>query len=46
MAQGFIEVDTPGLAASNLAHFDYRHRPRPLFPLERDATYPPAEPHR
>lgn len=40
MAQGFIEVDTPGLAASNLSRFDYRHRPRPLFPLERDAIYP------
>ena len=39
MAQGFIEVDTPGLAASNLSHFTYHHRPRPLFPLERDATY-------
>jgi microcystin degradation protein MlrC len=42
MAQGFIEVDTPGLAASNLAHFDYRHRPRPLFPLEPNAAYPAA----
>jgi microcystin degradation protein MlrC len=39
MAQGFIEVDTPGLAASNLSHFPYQHRPRPLFPIERDATY-------
>ena len=39
MAQRFIEVDTPGLAASNMARFTYRHRPRPLFPLERDATY-------
>jgi microcystin degradation protein MlrC len=39
MAQGFITVDTPGLAAANMKYFDYRHRRRPLFPLERDATY-------
>lgn len=39
MAQGFIPVDTPGLAASNLSRFTYRHRPVPLYPLERDATY-------
>ena len=39
MAQGFIQVDTPGLAASNLTRFTYHHRPRPMFPFERDATY-------
>ena len=39
MAQGFLTVDTPGLAAANLSHFTYKHRPRPLFPFERDATY-------
>lgn len=39
MAQGFQVVDTPGLAAANLNHFTYRHRPRPLFPFERDARY-------
>jgi len=39
MAQGFLPVDTPGLAASNLARFTYRHRRRPMFPFERDARY-------
>jgi microcystin degradation protein MlrC len=39
MAQGFLVVDTPGLAAANLSHFTYQHRRRPLFPLERDARY-------
>jgi microcystin degradation protein MlrC len=39
MAQGFLVVDTPGLAAANLSHFTYHHRRRPMFPFERDATY-------
>ena len=32
----FIRVDTPGVTASNLKHFDYRHRRKPMFPFERD----------
>jgi microcystin degradation protein MlrC len=29
-----IEVDTPGITAINPARFDYKHRRRPMFPLE------------
>jgi microcystin degradation protein MlrC len=39
MGQGFLPVDTPGLAAANLARFTYHHRRRPMFPFERDARY-------
>jgi microcystin degradation protein MlrC len=39
MASGFIPVDTPGLAASNLRRFLYHHRRRPMLPFEPDATY-------
>ena len=36
---GFIPVDTPGLAASNLRRFTYHHRRRPMLPFEPDTTY-------
>jgi microcystin degradation protein MlrC len=39
MASGFIPVDTPGLAASNLNRFTYHHRRRPMLPFEPDTTY-------
>jgi microcystin degradation protein MlrC len=39
MASGFIPVDTPGLAASNMNRFDYKHRRRPMLPFEPDTTY-------
>ena len=32
----FIRVDTPGVTASNLKHFDYHHRRESMFPFERD----------
>ena len=32
----FIRVDTQGVTASNLNHFDYHHRRKPMFPFERD----------
>jgi microcystin degradation protein MlrC len=35
IAGAVIEVDTPGLTAVNPERFAYRHRRRPLFPLER-----------
>jgi len=41
MGQGFIPVDTPGLAASNLSRFTYHHRRVPMLPWEPDATYDP-----
>jgi microcystin degradation protein MlrC len=34
IAGTIIEVDTPGLTAVNPRRFPYRHRRRPLFPLE------------
>ncbi len=34
IAGTIIEVDTPGLTAVNPRRFAYRHRRRPLFPLE------------
>ena len=46
VAKSFIEVDTPGVCASNLARFAYRDRPRPAYPLEPDAVFEPAlSPH-
>jgi len=41
MGQGFIPVDTPGLAASDLTRFTYRRRRVPMLPWEPDATYDP-----
>ena len=32
-------VDTPGATAGNPAHFRYRNRRVPMYPLERDAVY-------
>ena len=34
VAGEIIEVDTPGLTAINPARFTYRHRRRPMFPLD------------
>lgn len=34
-----IVVDGPGICASDLTRLPYRRRPRPLFPLEPDATF-------
>ena len=35
VARHIIFVDTPGVCASNLEHFEYRRRPAPAYPLER-----------
>ena len=39
IAAEIILVNTPGAAAADLATFEYRHRRRPLYPFEPDATY-------
>ena len=39
IATELIQVDTPGVTSADLHRFRYRNRPRPLFPLERDAVY-------
>jgi microcystin degradation protein MlrC len=31
-----VRVDTPGGTAPTVANLNYKHRPRPLFPLERE----------
>jgi microcystin degradation protein MlrC len=37
-----VEVDVPGLTSPNLANFDWRYLPRPVFPLDPDASWPDA----
>lgn len=41
IAAEIILVNTPGVTTADLSTFDYRHRRRPLFPFEPDATYEP-----
>ena len=35
-----ITVNTPGATSAVLSSFDYKHRRRPLYPFEPEATYP------
>ena len=47
LAGEVIMVNSPGVTSADLSTFDYRHRRRPLYPFEPDATYEPrAEPSR
>lgn len=46
VARHIIFVDTPGVCASNLEHFNYRRRPRPAYPLERSGLPGAAPPAR
>ncbi|MGH7919321.1 MAG: M81 family metallopeptidase [Candidatus Dormibacteraceae bacterium] len=39
IATELIQVDTPGVTSADLSRFNYRNRPRPLFPFERDAVF-------
>ncbi|MBX6771730.1 MAG: M81 family metallopeptidase [Chloroflexi bacterium] len=39
IAARIILVNTPGVTTSDLSFFTYRHRRRPLYPFEKDATY-------
>jgi len=41
MGQGFIPVDTPGLAASDLSRSTHHHRRVPMLPWEPGAMYHP-----
>jgi microcystin degradation protein MlrC len=41
IAAEIILVDTPGVTSADLSRFEYRHRRRPLYPFEPDASYPP-----
>ncbi|MDQ3702308.1 MAG: M81 family metallopeptidase [Chloroflexota bacterium] len=40
IAAEIILVNTPGVTTADLDFFTYHHRRRPLFPFEREATYP------
>jgi microcystin degradation protein MlrC len=40
IATRIILVNTSGLTTAGLSFFDYKHRRRPLYPFEPDATYP------
>jgi microcystin degradation protein MlrC len=44
IAAEMILVDTPGVTSADLSSFPYRRRRRPLYPFERDARYPTADP--
>lgn len=35
-----IEVDAPGLSSPVLSRFDFKHLPRPMFPIDQDVTWP------
>ena len=35
-----IEVDAPGLSSPVLSRFDFKHLPRPVFPIDRDVAWP------
>ena len=39
IAAEIVLVNTPGAAAADLDTFTYRHRRRPLYPFEPEATY-------
>lgn len=39
IAAEVLLVDTPGATSADLSRFEYRHRRRPLFPFEPDATF-------
>lgn len=40
IAAEIILVNTPGVTTADLGFFTYRHRRRPLYPFEPEATYP------
>jgi microcystin degradation protein MlrC len=39
VAGEIVVTDTPGVTSNNPRNFDYRHRRKPLYPLEPDAEY-------
>jgi microcystin degradation protein MlrC len=40
IASMIVTVDTPGSTTANPQALEFRHRPRPLYPLETNAEYP------
>ena len=40
VAQGVVDADCPGPGSRNIAHYDFKRIPRPMFPLDADlATF-------
>ena len=39
VSKHLIRVDTPGVTTADMSRLDYRHRRRPMFPLEREAQW-------
>jgi microcystin degradation protein MlrC len=39
IAKSIVLVDTPGATSANPANFSFKHRRRPLYPLEPEAEY-------
>lgn len=40
MERGIMLLDSPGMSSDHLERYDFRKVSRPLFPLDRDATFP------
>lgn len=38
-----VEVDTPGLTSPILSRFDFKYMPRPVFPVDKSAQWPPLK---
>ncbi|MED5474164.1 MAG: microcystinase MlrC family protease, partial [Pseudomonadota bacterium] len=34
-----IEVDVPGLTSPNLSNFNWKYLPRPVYPLDENASW-------
>jgi microcystin degradation protein MlrC len=43
IAAQIVEVDTPGLTTPHLERFDFRHIPRPIYPLDGDFSWSPED---
>ena len=43
IATKVIEVETPGISSANLSSFSYERLRRPVYPLDDDARWSPAE---
>ena len=41
IAAEMIQLNTPGCTSADLSALTYRHRRRPMFPFEPEATYAP-----
>ncbi|MEO3427438.1 M81 family metallopeptidase [Pelagibius sp. CAU 1746] len=42
-AEQVVEVDAPGLTSPVLSRFDFKHLPRPAFPIDEQAEWSPVD---